>query len=195
MQRQPFSMQWSIKLPLFLLVALILAGCGASSTACRTSSPRGPATTSAEGPVTLTLDHTIYAPDDPIRVLVTNHTTQLIGPTYRVGGNCLVYLIQQQVNGVWPPVPEIPAFAQGQHCHHSEAPNGDFLAVQPGAPVNFPIDAEVRSVYYISWHPGTYRLVFPYMSLDTMHDLDTGWVGHGTSVSPPFQICVCRTCA
>jgi hypothetical protein len=181
---QPFLLRGAA-----LLLLLVLAGCGGAF-GCTSAGPRGPATT-ASGPVTVTLDHSIYAPADEIQVTVSNRADAPIDAFWHMARNCLPFYVQEQVNGEWP--------AKGTlYCFNPEQIRGDAgpssyqdIYIARGGFYPYNIASQDKDAYGFGRMPGVYRLAAPYALLGN-YNLP---VQYGIAISEPFRICACATCS
>ena len=175
----------AFRLALWLLVmALVLAGFAVYVLGCVSSSPRGPATGSS-GPVTIGLDHSIYAPDDTITITVVNRSQMTVDLSLGIPGNCLPYYIVPQ-NGT------TLGAAEQQDCYPSEAnPGFRREPLGPGISTQFILDQETRDTLHVVLQPGAYVLDIPYATVDARDRP----VGRGDTTSQPFRVCTCATCS
>ena len=163
-----------------LLLALALASCG-DAFGCISASPRGPASISS-GPVTISLDHSIYAPDDTITFTVVNRSQMTVDLSLGIPGTCLPYYIVPQ-NGT-------TLGAADHDCYPSEAnPGFRHEPLGPGISTQFMLDQETRDTLHVVLQPGTYVLNIPYATVDARDRP----VGRGDTTSQPFRICTCAT--
>jgi hypothetical protein len=168
-------------LPVMVLVLPSINGCALG---CESSSPRGPATVSS-GPVTIGLDHSVYAPDDTITITVVNQSQMTVDISRGIPGNCLPYYIVPQ-NGT------TLGAAEQQDCYPSEAnPGFRREPLGPGISTQFILDQETRDTLHVVLQPGAYVVDIPYATVDTRDRPISG----GDATSQSFRICTCATCS
>jgi hypothetical protein len=165
-----------------LLLLTMLASCG-SAVGCISPGPRGPASIS-NGPVTISLDHSIYAPDDTITITGVNRSQMTVDLSLGIPGNCLPYYIVPQ-NGT-------TLGAADHYCYTREAyPGFRREPLGPGISTQFMLDQEARDTFHVVLKPGTYVLDIPYATVDARDRP----VGGGDTTSQPFRVCTCATCS
>lgn len=171
---------------LVLAVGLLLAI--RSAPPCSSQGPGGPALTS-QGPVTISVDHTIYAPTDTVVVTITNHMTTpilLVSP-YSGSGSCPLYLLVNVTTFTWNPP-----------CGTSEAgPVVLSIELEP----NVSAVARFTSASYAGIHLDTPLTDGPYQVearyLPSPFDLANVQYLYKRAIpipSPTFRVCTCRTC-
>ena len=177
-------MKWRASYGILCVSVLIaLAGCG-GAIGCVSTGPRGPASTSS-GPVTISLDHSMYAPDDTITITVVNRSQMIVDLSLGIPGNCLPYYIVPQNGTTLGP-------AEQQDCIPSEAnPGFHREPLGPGISTQFILDQETRDTLHVVLQPGTYVLDIPYATVDARDRP----VGRGDTTSQPFRVCTCATCS
>jgi hypothetical protein len=170
----------ALTLTVFLMSA-VLVGCG--SAGCASSSPRGPATVSS-GPVTIALDHSIYAPDSAIQVTVTNRSRVGVMVFWHITLNCLPFYLSPQRGSSTGLLDE--------YCYTTEADAGyRNQGLASGSSISYTIGLASTQFFRTLLSPGTYRLVTPW-AVVTDHDVA---ISTGQAMSEPFRICTCATCS
>src|SRR5260370_24765379 len=172
-------------IPCLALLALLLTGCGAGP-ACVSSGPSGPPTVS-QGQVTISTDHSVYAPSDTIVVNITNQLDQLI------------YLVSQYSASETCPAIQLVKVDHGQSipmnpCFKTEvAPSiedSSIAALSTGG------DRFDDSNLSVPLTDGTYQVYAHYVLFPPygVHAVNAGHPGIGL-VSPTFQVCTCGDCS
>jgi hypothetical protein len=170
----------ALAIPAFLL-SVALTGCGGAG--CASARASGPATVSS-GPVTIALDHSIYAPEGNIQVTVMNHSLVGVVVFWHITLNCLPLYISSQSGPA--------ANSQGQYCYGTEADAGYWN--QPLASGRFTGDTiglGAQGLLHITLSPGTYQIAMPW-AIVADHGVASST---GQAISQPFCICACATCS
>jgi hypothetical protein len=142
----------------FSLGVFLLAGCGVAgadvgaSTMLNTSP-----TTVSNGPVSISTDHSEYAPTDIIHATVTNKLTV---PIYAFDhqASCSIFSLQFQRSGQWIPITQSDPGVAG--CARGTATG--LIAIQPGASYTAHIMAGYLRQGDHHFSLGKYRLVLVY---------------------------------
>lgn len=158
----------------------VLTACmGRVGPLCFSNGPAAPPT-AAQGPVTISMDHAIYAPSDTITATITN---TLDVPIYtRSAPGCSVLVLIRNVNGSWERV---------NPCRSTEAgPSVVDLSIRAHTSINNLVSSGSPSA---SLSDGTYRFGMGYSTQKPDHDPHV--LLHPEAVVwADFQVCTCRIC-
>lgn len=150
-----------------IVLAMLLAGCGASAAGSTCQNAASTAPTINQGLVTIATDHGAYAASAGIAVTVTNKTSTTIYAFDHQAG-CTVLALQQQVKGEW--------VAANQHIAGCGIESVSALvALAPNQPYTATIHAGPMGP--VAWPAGTYRLALTYFTSQA-----DATQGHGTIV-------------
>ncbi len=132
------------------LLLFVLSSCASTPTSSgRGNTNQGIATS---GPVSIGINHTMYAPTDVIEVTVTNHLQSSIF-AYDTRASCSILGLQLQVNGAWQDT-QVTRCSLGRPALMVE--------IQAGKIYSAKISAGSPGGNQVTFPPGTYRFYLSY---------------------------------
>ena len=162
---------WHLPGGILVLLLFALYGCGS------TSGNSGDNGTSTNGPVSISTNHTTYAPTGAIEVSITNHMQTSIF-AYDTKASCTVLGLQVQTNSAWQDT-QIARCSLGRPAMRVEIPASKTY--------NATIKAGSQGVSQATFPPGTYRLVLTYSTSATSTPQQTSQ-GTMTIYSATFSV-------
>lgn len=159
---------------ILLLVALALANCGGATCSQRVNTSVG---TEGVGPVSVTTDHSVYAPGEGIHATITNHLQQtIVVNNYDFTAYCPYFVLQMRAGNDW------------QNMFACQSSSGD---TQPrNEPQRIAAGSSFASIVGLrsDLPAGTYRLwISSYQVFDAQGS-------SGTTESATFRVCACAVC-
>lgn len=163
-----------------LCALLVLTACtGRVGPLCFSNSPAAPRT-AAQGPVTISMDHAIYASSDTITATITNTLDTTIYT--RSAPGCPVLVLIRKVNGSWQRV---------NPCRSTEAaPSVVGFYIPAHTSINNLVSSGSPSA---SLSDGTYRFGMGYSTQKPDRDPHVPLQPEAV-VWAEFQVCTCRIC-
>jgi hypothetical protein len=186
LERKGFLMlTTALKRLLFLCGTLVLVSCGVTSTdpsgaaASSGSTNTSPPVVSSKGPISFSINHSVYAPTDGVKITLTNLLTQTIY-AFDHQASCSILSLQIEQQGTWMALTTAnPDLAK---CPLSTPTR--LVAISPNGSYNATIIAGFLHQGDRQFAVGTYRLAFSY-TITSNNPVATNFV---TVYSDPFAI-------
>lgn len=177
--------QWLIRLGVLVCVVLVLVAGGLfigqrNGLICFSQGSSGPPTTTT-GPVTMSTDHSVYAPSDTITVTISNHLNTTIVLLSAASETCPIFVLSKLGYGPLTP------------CH--EGRDVGPSVAQTSVPANGTGGVSFDSANLaIPLTDGTYQVETQWVPFP-LRDSPSDASRHATSIaSQTFRVCTCRIC-
>jgi len=178
-----------------------LPPCAAQTAAAATASLTPSLGTRTSGPIVITTDRTVYAPQDRVLGTITNqihassHLPVVVELQSEMG--CPDVQAERWQGSRWEDVPVCEASGRGEANNVSSG----IVRIEPGKTYDFgltPARPPSTSTDHLPFPTGTYQVVIRFNLLvnfsSVSHSPMTGGYGF-VATSQPFRVCTCGVCA
>ncbi|MGZ3581662.1 MAG: immunoglobulin-like domain-containing protein [Ktedonobacterales bacterium] len=131
--------------------------------------------------MSITVDHTIYAPSDTIIATITNTLDTTI--YIRSGPGCPTLVLRRKVDGDWQ------AISLCQTTEVAPSVSSYSISAHTSVPDNLPISGLPATL-----PDGTYRIGLAYSTLKPDPDPRSPLQSGAMAWSATFEVCTCRSC-